>query len=106
MVKRISFGVDAGHVMEKLLKHAGIVEIEGFVVEVQPEGEEAVRSLLRNAADGGWIVELRGGGDRDAVMLRQADRGGVQGRLVDDEGEVLGGSALWPWSSIVEVYVP
>lgn len=59
----MSFGADAGHLMERLLAHAGAIEVNPGTVKLQPEADQAALDILREAAQGKWIVEFLDAGE-------------------------------------------
>jgi hypothetical protein len=81
----MSFGPDAGHLMERLLAAAGTSMAEHDMVKIQPEGEAAALDILREAAEGGWVVELLDvddepdSGEGEQIILRQAAEGEIAG---------------------------
>lgn len=60
----VSFGPDAGYLMERLLKLAAAGKVGDTIVKVRPEGDDAVLEMLREAGAGGRIIELM---DREDV---------------------------------------
>lgn len=112
MVKLISFGADAGHLMERLLGHAGIGEVGPLTVEVQPEADPEVLDLLREAAEGRWTVramDQAGEIDQvtgDDIRLDQTDRTGIAGEVLDFEtGEPGGGYVFRGWGTIAQLHI-
>jgi hypothetical protein len=104
---RLSFGDGAGHLMERLLEHAGITEVAADTVLVQPEADGVVRELLEVAAGGRWIVGLR----RDAghtvdVKLSEVDGQGLRGMETDADGNVLDRPVrrLWHTIDVLHIY--
>ncbi len=99
-MKFMSFGPDAGHLMEQLLKHAGVGEVDINTVEIQPEADGAALEILREAAEGGWVVELLDEGDQpdegegDTIMLRGVERGEIHGDTLNWETAVPDGGYL------------
>lgn len=81
----VSFGPDAGHVMEALLEHAGISEVAPGIVKVQPEADQALIALLQQIAEGGWVVELlKAGAEPDqgqGELIRVTDFHPAEGEL-------------------------
>lgn len=106
MVKTISFGDDAGHLMERLLKHAGIGEVEPFAVRVQPEGDGAAMELLREAAEGGWIVRTTElGGELTEIKLDEVSSVGVHGVQVAEDGSITNVECSRRWSRIERLHI-
>lgn len=112
MVKLISFGADAGHLMERLLTRAGIGEVGPLTVEVQPEADPEVLDLLREAAEGRWTVramDVPGEIDRvpgDDIRLEQADHTGIAGEVLDFEtGKPDGSYVFRGWGTIAQLHV-
>jgi len=94
---RISFGDGAGHLMERLLRHAGARDAGAGVVVLQPEADAVAMDLLREAAEGSWIVELLDAddepdtGEGDVIRLAKATSEEVGGYTVDADGNMDGG---------------
>jgi hypothetical protein len=106
MIRNISFGDSAGHLMEALLGHAGVDEVDSGTVLVRPEADDAVMQLLREAADGGWIVRLDGDDDtRIDTRLSAVPPEGLFGAPVDGSGEQLGPNVLRIWRSMRGLHI-
>lgn len=99
-MKYMSFGPDAGHWMEDLLKHAGVGEVNVNTVLIQPEADAAALEMLREAAEGGWIVELLDAedepdeGEGEQIMLRGVEKGEIHGDTVHWETGLRDGGYL------------
>jgi hypothetical protein len=99
-MKYLSFGPDAGHLMEDLLKRAGAGEVSTNVVLLRPEADAAALELLREAAEGGWVVELLDAedepdeGEGDVIMLRGVEKGEIHGDTLAWETGVMDGGYL------------
>jgi len=109
MVKLVSFGDDAGHLMEELLKHAGIGEVGDMVVQVQPEADGAVRELLSQAAEGRWTVRVldKPGdveGPGDDIRITGMDATWLRGREVHD-GKDTGATVSTDWGLIGQLHI-
>lgn len=95
----MSFGPDAGHLMERLLQHAGASEVDGMVL-IQPEGDAAALSILREGAEGGWVVELLDRedapdtGEGDTIMLRRVAADQIHGDTLNWETAIPDGGYL------------
>lgn len=96
----MSFGADAGHLMERLLRSAGAGEVSPSTVLVQPEADGAAMEILREAAEGHWVVELLDAddepdtGEGDQIILLGVDDGVIYGYTlkpdtVDPDGGYL-----------------
>jgi hypothetical protein len=110
MVKLVSFGVDAGHVMEELLGSAGVGEVNAFTVRVQPEADDAVMAMLREAAEGGWVIRVLdkpGGaaGPGDDIRISALDSTWLRGIEVNENGKATGVSVAWDWGSIGQLHI-
>lgn len=57
----ISFGVDAGHLAQRIAGLAGSREVAEFVFHLEPEADPEALAILREAAAGGWVVEILDG---------------------------------------------
>ncbi len=94
----LSFGADAGHLMERLLEHAGVDEVEAGVLLIHPEADHAALELLREAAGGGWTVELMDAEDSpgagDTIALRSVEYGQICGDILDEETSAPTGGYL------------
>jgi hypothetical protein len=100
----VSFGDGAGHLMERLLEHAGVSEVREMTVKVEPEADDELYQVLREAAAGGWVVQLRGRGEAPDVQLSWSGGSGLRGHLfVDDRSTTE--SVAWPWSRLVELHI-
>jgi hypothetical protein len=82
----MSFGPDAGHLMEELLSHAGAGmagDARLRCVLIQPEADAAAMSILREAAEGGWVIEILDAGDEpdsgegERIMVRGISQGEI-----------------------------
>lgn len=108
---RISFGADAGHLMERLLLLAGARDAGGGVVVLQPEADAAALELLREAAEGGWLVELLDAddepdtGEGEVVRLAKASGEEICGYTVDADGELDGGFLRLALSKVDRVHI-
>lgn len=96
----MSFGPDAGHLMEQLLKSVGAGEVDTNTVLIRPEADGAALEILCEAAEGGWVVELLGAeeepdeGNGDQIHLRGVDKGEIHGDTLDWETAVPDGGYL------------
>jgi len=96
----MSFGTDAGHLMNRLLENAGISEVDINTVLIQPEADEAALEILHEAAQGGWVVELLdradepGTGEGDLIRVRGVGLGAIHGETVDWETSAADGGYL------------
>lgn len=94
-MRYMSFGDGAGHLMERLLENTGVSEENVSTVLIQPEGYAAALQLLREAAEGGWVVELLdaedepGTGEGDTIKLAGVANGEICGTPVDDDGDAM-----------------
>jgi hypothetical protein len=101
----ISFGVDARHLMARLLEHAGASAIGPLMVLVQPEARPTVLALLREAAAGSRIVRLDGeDGTRIDTLLHGVAPEGLFGAPVNDGGAPLGPPVLRIWRSVERLH--
>ncbi len=101
MIETITFGADAGHLMEQLLEHVGIDEVGEMAVRVRSEGVGAVLELLRRMAEGGWIVGVTGqSGDSLDLALSKVESGGVLGYPIDERGRPTGKVLGVSWAEI------
>jgi hypothetical protein len=110
MVKLVSFGADAGRLMEELLEHAGIGEVGPGTVKVQPEADGAVMELLRKADDGGWIIRVLDkpgavDGPGDDIRITQLDADWLRGVEVDKNGRTTGTLVGWVWRTIGQLHI-
>lgn len=107
---RMSFSADAGHLMERLLL-AGALDAGGGVVVLQPEADTAAMDLLREAAEGGWIVELLDAEDEpdsdggDVIRLAKASSEEICGYTVDADGNMDGGFLRLALPKIDKIHV-
>jgi hypothetical protein len=96
----MSFGPDAGHLMEELLKAAGAGEASINTVELQPEADAAAMNILREAAEGGWVIEILDAGDEpdtgegEQIMLRGVGQGEIHGETLNWENGTPDGGYL------------
>lgn len=90
----MSFGPDAGHLMEELSKQAGAQVVGIDTVLVRPEADQVALGILRDAAQGGWVVELLGA-DTEPDCGR-----GEQIRVRDVSREQIGGDTL-DWETAI-----
>ena len=110
-MKLMSFGDGAGHLMERLLEHAGISEVDVNTVAIQPESNAAALELLREAGDGRWFAELLnaegtpGVGEGIEVMLSQVGNGEIRGETLGAGGVQDGGYLRLPLSSVEKVHL-
>lgn len=108
---RMSFGTDAGHLMERLLEHAGTRDAGSGVVLLQPEADGEALELLAEAARGGWIVELLdaddepGTGEGDTIQLAQVTGEEVGGYTLTDDGQLDGGWLRLALSKVDKIHV-
>jgi hypothetical protein len=110
MVKLISFGADAGHLMEELLEHAGIGEVDVMTASVQPEADGAVMALLREAAEGRWAIRMldKAGpadGEGDDVQVERVSQNGMWGEEIDGRGKRTGTSIFRGWETIGQLHI-
>jgi hypothetical protein len=110
MIKTISFGDGAGHLVRRLLEHAGVGEVEVMTVEVRPEAYDAVMELLREAAAGRWFVRVLdkpgpAEGPGDEIQLTRVDGHWLRGDEIDANGVLTGASVSWEWSQIGQLHI-
>lgn len=108
---RMSFGVDAGHLMERLLEHAGARDAGGGVVLLQPEADTAALELLTEAAQGGWIVELLDADDEpgaeegELIKVTKVTGEEIVGNTVDADGKLNGGLLRLALSKVDKIHI-
>lgn len=99
----MSFGPDAGHLMEELLSHAGAGmagDARLRCVLIQPEADAAAMSILREAAEGGWVIEILDAGDEpdsgegEQIMVRGISQGEIHGETLNWENGTPDGGYL------------
>lgn len=106
MIGTVTFGADAGHLMNRLLESAGVEEIDDLAVRVLPEADSALLNLLREAADGGWLVRLSGDdGTEIDTLLRAVPPEGLFGSPVNSDGEPIGLPVLRTWRSVKRLHI-
>jgi hypothetical protein len=85
---RMSFAVDAGYLAGRLAEQGVPVDDDGNAT-ITPEIEPAALQVLREAAEGGWMVELLDDDDvpgaGDLIVVRKVADGQIGGDVVDHE---------------------
>jgi hypothetical protein len=102
----IGFKADAGHLMELMLREAGVSEKRAFVVLVQPEAQERVLQALRDEGiENGWVVHLISDLGRPIdLAVTEFTTQGVRGYAYRN-GQPETEQRYYPWSELTEAHI-